>query len=165
MTTSPYATADENVLDEIIRQAEARLNAQLTAAVGADQRAMTFAGLLFAGAAALAAIAAQNITSDQSGILIFVCLGLSISGALAAVSAAPSAWEYVGNVPSAWVGDIQSLKPLRESKSEMANYYDDMLATNETAIAKAGRLMRSSMGGAFLSVICGVVLVAWQYLC
>ena len=44
MSSSDYTAASDEMLAEIIREAEVRLQAQLTAAVAADQRAMTFAG-------------------------------------------------------------------------------------------------------------------------
>lgn len=159
MTISPYASATDDVLDEIVRQAEARLDAQLTSAIAADQRAMTFAGLLFAGAAALGAFAPSSAANSDSIALLLVGIGLAIGGAFATASARPAAWEYVGNVPSGWLGDIQSGKSLKDSKAEMAAFYDEMIAVNETSIGSAGRFMRTAMRIAFVSVGGGVLFV------
>ena len=148
------------MLDEIIRQAEIRLDAQLTAAIAADQRAMTFAGLLFAGAAAVAAIAFGNTTLLKQDWPWVLAIGFAIAGAMATASARPSAWEYVGNVPSAWLGDIGLGKRLHESRAETAEFYDEMLATNETVIRKSGRLMQYSMLVAILAIIGGLMLLA-----
>ena len=158
MTTSPYVDANAEMLAEVIRQAEARLDAQLTAALGADQRAMTFAGLLLAGVGALLGGAfGMSSTTHILGPVIAVALIMTVAFALAVWSAQPTAWEYVGNVPSEWLADIASNKPLHQGRAEMAEYYDQMIATNEAAIGRAARLMKWSIRTAMLGLIIGIL--------
>jgi hypothetical protein len=59
MSSSSYKTGDEEVLVEIQEAAERRLDAQLTTALAADQRALVFAGFAAAAAAALGGTAAS----------------------------------------------------------------------------------------------------------
>ncbi|KQW27656.1 hypothetical protein ASE36_18920 [Rhizobium sp. Root274] len=69
--------ADREVLQEILREAESRLSAQLTAAIAADTRAMTFLG--FISAVAVATIGAA-LAIHQSAAPELAYLGLFIGG-------------------------------------------------------------------------------------
>jgi hypothetical protein len=159
MSSSIYATAPDDMLAEIIREAEARLAAQLTAAIAADQRAMTFAGLMLAAAAALTGAALS--ASPQAVLtlpIIVSALGLFLTSALAVASARPVAWDYVGNEPSCWLRDINPAAELKLSLAEMADHYDGMIKDNEAAIAARAFWLRLSMGSALVSILVGLAL-------
>ena len=158
MDPSPFERSSPEMLAEIIRQAEARLNAQLTTGVAADQRAMTFASLLLATAIVLfAAALATTLPWLRLVILLSVGAGLTIAASMAIWSAQPSDWDYVGNVPSQWLTDVTEGKTLHVSMAETATWYDEMIAGNEVVIASAATIMRRAMFLAVLTVTLGTV--------
>lgn len=107
MSKDRFVAADKAKLDEIIRQAESRLAAQLTLAVAADQRAMTLASILATGAAALIAWAITLSAADHKLVPVCVLIGGTIIAAACALwSASPVAWDSPGNTPESWVADI-----------------------------------------------------------
>jgi hypothetical protein len=165
MASSQYSAASEDFLAEIIRQAEDRLSAQLTAAVAADQRAMTFAGLAMAAAGALigAALGAANNSSLAAPIFV-TAAGLLISAFFAVLSARPVPWDYVGNSPSSRLNDIADGTTLHESLAQMAQFYDEMISENEIAISGAADWIRLSMGVALISLVIGLIAVAARLL-
>jgi hypothetical protein len=157
MSSTDYAAAPDVVLNEIIRQAEARLQAQLTAAIAADQRAMTFAGLLLAAAAAMIGTGLGASPDAKLTVPVFVTgLGLFVSATLAIVAARPVDWDFVGNTPSAWIGSIADKQTLHDALSDMATFYAEMIDNNETAIADAAFWIRLSMGSALASLLIGL---------
>jgi len=147
MAASPYAAAPPEKLAEIIREAEALLEAQLSLAAGADQRALTFAGLLVAAVGAL--IGAASATSSSglpAGGILVVSTILFVAACLALWSARPTPWGTVGNEPSSWVDDIaEGADSLHEGMAAMAGYYDAKISANYLQIERAAKAMKCSM--------------------
>ena len=159
MVSSPFEPSSPEMLAEIIRQAEARLNAQLTAGVAADQRAMTFASLLLAAAAVLLGAAlAATLSPPRLIMLVAVGIGFVIAAAMAIWTAQPSDWDYVGNAPSEWFCDIDTGKALHSAMAETAMWYDEMIAGNETVVASAAVVMRRAVWLAILTTGLGTIL-------
>jgi hypothetical protein len=156
MSSSDYTAATDKMLAEIVREAEARLQAQLTAAIAADQRAMTFAGLMVAAAAAMIG-AALGVSREADVTLPTIVTGLFLFAAavLAVVAARPVAWDFTGNTPSAWVKSIADGDSLHTALSDMASFYAEMIEANEIAIANAAYWIRLSMGSALASLVIG----------
>jgi hypothetical protein len=153
MSSSDYADAPDDMLAEIIREAEARLAAQLTVAIVADQRAMTFAGLMLAAAAALTGTALGAGSAAALAVpVVLAGLGLFVAAALAVIAARPVDWDYVGNEPSAWIVDISPPARLKPSTAAMADHYDGMIKGNEVTIAASAFWIRLSMLSALASV-------------
>ena len=141
--------ADVETLREMMREAEAYLNAQLTAAIGADQRAYTFAG--FGSAAAVVLVgAAYGIASARSpdipmAILATVVAGFLIAGAMLAIHSARSVdFEYSGNQPGHWVEDVEERKSLQRSLAEQCEHYDLMIGKNTKTISDNSRVFQRS---------------------
>lgn len=140
-----------DVVQEIIREAEARLSAQLQTALAADQRSMTFAAI--AGSASAAAIAGAGglffVESLKGQSLFYGALALSVvffaASLLAALSARPADWEFVGNVPSAWVDDVTEGKSLKSSLAEMAEHYDGMILNNRKSMVRSAKLFKAAL--------------------
>lgn len=144
---SPYAKADKDKLDEIIREAELLLDAQTALATAADQRALTFAGLLVAAVAALVGAAlAAHPQSLPVVSLSAIAAGLLVASALSLWSARPVNWYPAGNRPGAWLEDIEEGDSLHNGRAAMAEYYEQMISRNEERITAAGRLMHWSFG-------------------
>lgn len=161
MSSSDYSAAPVEVLGEIIREAEARLQAQLTAAVAADQRAMTFAGLMLAAAAAMiGAVLGASPDATITVPIFATALGLFGSSILAAIGARPVQWDFVGNSPRSWVSSVANGQSLQAGLADMADFYADMIDDNETAIARAAFWIRLSMCGALIALLIGLVAAA-----
>lgn len=101
--------ADLKMLAEIVREAESFIAAQLQSGIAADQSAVTFAGVLAAGTAAL--LAGQLALFDQGASaaiwvlgLVIVAFGVAIIHAFLACR--PVDFNYPGNNPKFWKEDI-----------------------------------------------------------
>lgn len=158
MAAPSFASANPELVEEVIAQADARLQAQLTAALAADQRAMTFAGLLFAGIAALIGFAAAHSGAlhNECG-MVAVTLGFVVAAALACWSARPVKWHLVGNYPSSWDEDVRLSKRLPQTRAETAANYEEALQENERALQSAATFMRLSMTVGLVSAVAGVI--------
>lgn len=84
--------ADPDLLDEILREAESRLSAQLTTAIAADTRAMTFLGFISAVAVATvgAGLATYTVNQQLGTLALFVGLGFIASAFFAFQAARPN---------------------------------------------------------------------------
>jgi CHASE3 domain sensor protein len=165
MSSSDYSAASVEVLGEIVRQAEARLQAQLTAAVAADQRAMTFAGLMLAAAAAMiGAVLGASPEATITAPIFVTALGLFASAIFAIIAARPVGWDFVGNSPRSWVSSVAEGQPLQAALADMADFYAEMIEENENAIARAAFWIRVSMLGALISLLIGLVAAAARML-
>src|SRR5690606_28598473 len=127
---STLAKADEAMVDEILREAEARLSAQLEVAIAADQRAMTFLGFLltlivFLLGAALAAFTAQVPSFSIAVSAIISAAGFLVAAYFAYEASKPIEFEFVGNDPSGWVSDVEDGTTLLTAKAEQCAHYDE----------------------------------------
>ncbi|KZE14078.1 MULTISPECIES: hypothetical protein [Sphingomonas] len=144
MNIDLYESADDATLSEISRHAESLLASQLQTAIAADQRALTFSGLLVAGVAAIIAVAAGTSRPALPLVLMATLLGLAAVCSL--WSARPTRWFFVGTAPVNWEADLTDPeKTLRRSKAEMVAHYDSGLYQNAEAIRHAAWAMRSAL--------------------
>lgn len=162
---APYATADTTLLKEIVTLGEARLQAQLTVAIAADQRAMVLCGLLvptiaalIAGGVALFLATGGDVTVAR---LAFVAaIGLFVSLVLAIIAAQPSGWYLPGYKPSAFISDIASGKDERMRWAEMAASIDQSASDNSRHLDRGGKLIMAALIVAALTLlICGGYLI------
>lgn len=155
MSKSDYVAAEEPKLDEIVRQAESRIAAQLTLGVAADQRAMTLTGILSALAAAIVAFGATKGMT----LPLWAMTGCLLLSALFAVTAAqPVAWSVIGTSPADWIDDIaEGRDDLRSAKAAMASYYAEMIEANDQTLASNGNLLRFALLAAIAAPICGAI--------
>ena len=161
--------ASKDTLGEIVREAESCLNAQLTAAIAADQRALSFAGLL-AVAAVLTAGAGGSLLIGEPVNALLGWVAISVTGALliamlcAIWSARPVTFQFPGNDPAGWIDDIGGGKSLHDSMAEMAAHYSGMLEGNRKSMKVNGLLMMASFivawGGLVLGAIAAVIILA-----
>lgn len=165
MSKGQYVGADEAKLDEIIRQAESRLQAQLSLAVAADQRAMSFASILVTGAAALIAWAITHDLADGKiwPILVLI-IGVMVAAGCALWSANPVSWNSPGNSPESWIEDIaEGRDDLKSAKAAMANHYSEMIGENTERMSRnadwLGRAMLITFGTLVLGGITAMASV------
>lgn len=155
--------ADSALLMEILREAESRLQAQLSSALAADLRAITFLGFLAAVTVATfgAGMAALDKSFPLSVIAIFTGSGFGLACFYAFEAARPVDFQFVGNDPSSWRRDIEASIGLQDALAEQVAYYDEMLKDNRKAMAesavqleRAASVARITMGiGAFFAVM------------
>jgi hypothetical protein len=149
MPSSPYAKAPEAKLSQILRLAEARLEAQLTSAIAADQRAMTYGAILVGASAALIAVAVAMSQSQPTvrliGPVLAMLFGLTVAAGMAIYSAFPTDWEIVGTEPRHWLEDIEERDTLHNGVAAMAEHYDQMITDNNARMVKAAWWMKASL--------------------
>jgi hypothetical protein len=98
---------DEAILAEIVREGEARINAQFSAATAADQRALTWSGFVITIATATGgggltlALSGRFIPLAVIGVLFSGLL--SISAFIAIRTVQPKHFCLPGNVPEHWL--------------------------------------------------------------
>lgn len=159
-------TAEASVLNEILREAEARLGAQLSAAIAADQRAMTFLGFLLTLVAFLvgASIAAATANTPAPSIAIlaaFGAAGFMVAGLFAYGATRPIDFEFVGNDPESWLTDVKEKTSLHDALAEQSAHYDGMLKANRAAMAASSKALRTASIVAGLTVaVCSLAVVA-----
>lgn len=160
-----FAVADREMLEEIIRQAESYLQAQLTAGIAADQRAMSFFGTTAAAAALIITggvtlILQGNVHTPLGWAAIATAFGLLISIALASLTAKPVSFCYPGNSPGEWVADILSAKGYNYALAETAAHYDDFIHENKITLDRNATMMAVAIWTAWLSLLFGSVFAA-----
>lgn len=156
--------AEEETLQEIIREAESFLANQLTSGIAADQRALAFGGALAAGAIVVFGAGASVLLGDkiphQIGWMAIVVSGLLLFSVYKAVkSAMPSEFYFVGNSPREWVEDVKNKKPLKESLAEQAQHYAENIEANSQILGANVKQMRDAIWLAWGSLIVGALLV------
>ncbi|PJK29957.1 hypothetical protein [Minwuia thermotolerans] len=159
-----YSAASAEILREIIRQAEIKLQAQLQAALAADSRALgvaaamaTIAALLMGGAAAV--FQSATAPAALAWIGVWVAGILLFAGTLAVVSARAIGFDFPGSEPSAWEDDIGNASTLKQSLGDMADHYDTMIADNARRMKRAGWIFNASLIAAGLDLAGGIVCV------
>lgn len=152
--------ASEVVLNEILREAESRLDAQLTTAIASDTRAMTFLGFLSAIVVAVigSGLAVFATQPALAGVALLVGVGFSASAGFAFLAARPIDFEMVGNEPESWAFDIDQAKSLHESMAEQVAHYDTMIKSNRAAMAISSKHMARSANIAAATLAIGALL-------
>jgi hypothetical protein len=150
---SDLRNLDAPVLQEVIREGEARLAAQLAIATAADQRAMTWAGFLIAVATAALGGAASLIMSGKHLVFALIALTFSLwmlKAAWIIIDAVrPRKFFLPGNFPENWLRSNWSSHPdgrydLDEARVEQATGLNNGIHDNaEDAEAYAAALRRS----------------------
>ncbi|NQY59921.1 hypothetical protein [Cognatishimia sp.] len=132
---------------EAYRRSEARLSAQQQLAIAADQRAVTFAGIIFAAAMVLTGIVAN---SDDAGSLIFTVILLLVSAFCSAWSALPADFGVVGGRYDDMEEDIHSDSNSLKVLEEIGAHNDEHIRDNDIIMNGNGTMMKTSF---FFAVI------------
>jgi len=165
----PFVEADDATLQEIVREAESYLSAQLTASIAADQRAVAFASVLAAATAVLIATGGALLLSQPPDISLgWTCMAVAaaflVAMALANLSAMPADFWYVGNTPTQWVADVQLKRSFKESLAEQLNHYSQMISDNDRLMRQNNKQMMGAIWTAWGALAIGgaiaVILIA-----
>jgi hypothetical protein len=151
----PLRTLDEDVLAEVVREGELRLQAQLSTATAADQRALTLAGFQVASASAALAGGGALIVSDKpdpalATVAILFAGAMIVAAAISIKTARPSKFHLPGNVPSGWfpdkwLGAGRHTPDLKQARIEQAACLDDAIHDNMSVAEKAAKSIHRSM--------------------
>lgn len=160
--------AEIETIKEIIRQAEAYLDSQLSAGIAADSRATAFSSILAAALAVMAAGAGSLLIAGpkyQTLVFPYIPLFIYFLAALwSAVQACkPSSFDYKGNNPDQWIEDSLKDRNLRESLAEQAIHYASSITDNNTILAAAAENMRKALLMAFCGVLWGLFGVVLMF--
>lgn len=162
MAASPFTTKDEQMLVEIRDAAERRLEAQLTAALASDQRALNFAGFAATPAAALTGLAASILIGrgpEQflGWLALAAAVALAAAMALAVFAARPSKWFFPGGKPESWLADIAAGKRRLERLQDLAEDYNHRITHNDAIMKYHGKLLHVSATLAFLTPLASAI--------
>lgn len=143
-----FEKASDDLLTEIVRQAEARLSVQTQFALAADQRALSLTNLygsmtaaLLAGAIAALAAGFRPIACAMAGAGLMIFLAT----VLVAIAARPSTFSTVGNDPQNWADDIETGRTLHQARADTARIYDEALRKNRKHMKKQTGLINSAL--------------------
>jgi hypothetical protein len=153
---------DPLILDEIIRQGEARLQAQLQSALASDARAGVMASIQGAAAAALFVAATGKDFEPRLQLSAFVAAFVFTFGAFfAACALRPVAFGWVGSKPSDWLDDIGEGIGLLAAKAQTAVWIEKGLNHNGGAIRLNCRLTNAAIICLVAAPLSAGVLLLW----
>jgi len=151
-----WSRASKELVQEVVREAELYLQAQLSLALSADQRSSVMASLFTAGASAIAAGLMTLASSDHSGVNALAIYAGGITAIVLLVVAASfciwSAWptdfSVPGNIPASWYEDVEKPRDLPLLLGEQAEIYETQIADNNQKLhANARRFQWGALAG------------------
>lgn len=157
--TSLGELKDDKILIEVVREGEIRIQAQLSAATSADQRALTWTGfvltlaLAVGGGAITLGLSGQQPALAVDGMLLSGLLALSAY--YASRSVRPAQFCMPGNEPENWLPtEWAPGKPrsLRQARIEQATCLNNQIADNKEVAARMARELNLSMSLAFTAI-------------
>ena len=165
--STSYKSTDAVLLRDVAQSADARLQAQLTSALAADQRALVLAGFLVAAAVALVggAVALRLSNPPQeylSDVALSCAFGFLVGLALCVFAARPTDWGYPGTRPEAWIKDITAQKAEEDRLAELCADMQRKIGDNAELMKWDGRLIIAAASMAGLSLtLSGLALVCF----
>lgn len=169
MANSQFSTTDQDLLLEIQSAAEQRLNAQLTAGLAADQRALVFAGLLAVAAAAVTGTTVSTWSSEATdflkGLTLFASFGLIAAMSFAIYAARPTSWYYPGGLPENWLDDISQKKQKLVRLQELVADYNFRIVSNEDLMSRNAKLLYTSGVISVLTISCSLIAFVFHQVC
>jgi hypothetical protein len=162
----------QDILAEIVREGEIKLNAQLAVATAADQRALTISGFQIAALTALIGGVAALLLSETPNVYIVVVGFFQISAFLlsafkAIASARPQLFSFPGNEPENWFaadwhfnGLVESTATLEKAKVEQAFCLNNAIKSNVKTMENSTNQIKLSIDIMFWSILCSAVLLA-----
>ncbi|MEM7721624.1 MAG: hypothetical protein AAF376_04565 [Pseudomonadota bacterium] len=139
---------------EAYRLSEKRLEMQLSAAIAADTRAISFAGICLAAAAVLAGLSenSSNSFSVLSGAFI-----LGLAGAVSGWSARPIDFYMPGAKFSDLEEDIDQNKPFLSVVTQLGGYADKSSERNDKILKRNSKMFHLSFWIALFGVFVAIL--------
>jgi hypothetical protein len=166
-----WSQPDEKLVQEIIREAEAYLQAQLSLAIAADQRSSVMASLFAAGAAAIAAGLMTLAATDHAQAYLAIFIGgiaasaLLVGGAaLCILAARPTNFAVPGNMPECWYDDVGKPSEFKLLLGQQAEIYQSQITENNATLsANATRFTWGALIGISAPVVGIALWLAFQF--
>jgi hypothetical protein len=160
-----YKSKDVELLRGIVASAEKRLEAQLTAALAADQRALVLAGFLITVIVALIGASAALLLTGHGhlglattalvcAVLFLVALGLTV------FAARPAEWNYPGTRPELWRKDIAAKKDEDLRLAELCADLQRKIGENAGLMSRNGALIVMALSIVGMALLIGGLAVA-----
>lgn len=168
----PFLKFNQDVLLEIIREGELRLNAQIATATAADQRALSIAGFQVASLTALVGGMAALLLSKAPNIFVvgvgfFQIAAFLLAAANSIASARPQLFSFPGNKPENWFASDWNFQNLTEAtatieKARVEQIYclNQAISKNTDTMEDSARSMKLSIDMMFWSILMSSILMA-----
>ena len=160
-----YSRADSDTIKEIVREAEAYIDGQVTLATSADQRASVMASVFAAAgtaiAAALMTVAAQQHDVSYAPILAgggFAAALFIIGAAFCVAATMPVDFSLPGSQPKNWKRDLENGTPLVQSLAEQAANFQCKIDDNSKVLKRNARLFMMGAISGILAPFMGLVI-------
>lgn len=160
--------AEHDILQEILRESELKLAAQLQSGLAADQRAFTYLGFIVVIVVVIVGAAfSLQIDKPTNTALSVICLLLSGGFFTSCIylykSAKPVDWYFAGNEPNKWLEDIENKITLHHALAAQCGYYDKCLTENNRSLVNASQNFENATLIFVITVaFCGLLsLVVW----
>jgi hypothetical protein len=149
-----FSYLSEELQLEAIREAELRVQAQLTAATAADQRAMAWAGFLITIAVAATGGALSLVVSgghySLAGVAFLFAVNIMAAGISAMDSVRPSDFCFPGNEPANWLPANWDFYPgpskdVAQARREQASALQNQIKENARWAKESGNKLKRSM--------------------
>jgi len=161
-------TANPDVLEEIVRQSELRLQHSAATALHRDIRNLT-TGMAFAAfsAAGVTAAAAGLGGEDANWVLAWfggvLGAGMMLAAVMALWQARPRQYWTPGNPPRVWLLDIEAGCTMQDARADTATIHQTCIDSNEAIAAEQRRGMMHAWyvaAASAVSAICAAVFAA-----
>jgi len=141
---------NEDVRKLALELSEKRLASQTAAALAADTRAMSLAGIMVAASAILVSFAENTPIPIATFVGALFLLG---SGIVAARSARPIKFMMPGMNYSDFEEDLENDAPLEQVIEELGSHNDDSSRINDEVMEHNGELLKFSFRLAFAGIV------------
>lgn len=158
----PLRTLPMEVLEEVVREGEARVVAQLDAAKAADQRALTIAGFQITSATAALGGGIALAIGEESDLwlsvlaLLFASI-MALCAREAILSARPQLFHFPGNRPNGWLpgnwldGHSRGFT-LQQARIEQAACLDEVIEDNAISMRMTGKRVEKSLDWSIIAI-------------
>lgn len=145
------------LIREVVKLGEARVQAQVQLATAADSRAMALCGI--SSAAAGVVLAATQVIQSSSGILGLAAAGMFylVGAGLAGWSARPQVMDTPGWEPSKFEHDIAGCRSVDEVSEEMLPFVERGIRENDDLLAANGRFLTAALFFVITAPVSGVL--------
>jgi hypothetical protein len=164
--TESLKNLPQEVLEQIVREGELMMQAQLQTHLATDQRAITFAGLMLTAATASfgAAIALVRVTPPDRAlaeIAGWFAVGLIAAAGLALITAFPRKFCLPGNEPKNWRTDHwePGKRDTKQARHSQVKILQSQITKNRRLAKTKGQIQLASFIIAYITcLICGLNL-------
>lgn len=161
----------DDVLGEVIREAETMMQAQLQSQLASDQRAFTFSGIMLTAATAalgatIALMQAKLPDYSLARISAVFAIGMAVAAGVALFTAWPRPFCMPGNEPKNWHPDGWNLadrerRDLRHARIEQAKVLQSQITQNRLLARWKARVQITSFAIAYIiTALCGAWVLA-----